>query len=360
VKPGGINLTPIYDPDSIMNYCDPGGNTQTKLSVGDILGASGPQGYGPLAGGCVFVNTSTQCVPGPQLSESETYTVPVTCPQTTGSWVLQQLVGSKYAPVATSASSPNTFVFGAQAEGGATSGPPIGSVQTIRTCDTFGNCSAPFKITISDCGTKPDSLALDSNDSPLQVVAGGAESSANVIMTGPWVATDGGKNATGQVLSQPSGGLIATLGTGFSVNGAGAVPITVSAPLSAAPGPYQASIEVTDAYSKVQRTATIPIQVLACVPDSASAVCQPSGGICGLHSAGCGVSVDCGSCANGNVCSSGYCCAPGYFYNTSLNVCEPDSCPTGTSYCYALGACATDAVCLKYSHPPVCKPGTCS
>jgi hypothetical protein len=354
--PGGINLTPNYDPASIMNYCSPGGSA-TTLSVGDIIGASGPQAYGPPATGCVFANTSTGCVAGSQ-GESETFTVPAACP-TTGSWVLQQLAGSNYTSV--SASSPTSFVFGTQAGGAATSGPPIGSVQTSRVCDTYGNCSAPFQVTISDCNPS-DGLALDANDSPLQVVAGGAESGANVIMSGPWTAHDGGLNATGQVLSQPNGGLIVTLGAGFTVNGAGAVPIKVSAPPLATPGPYQATISVKDAYTQTTLTATIPIQVLACVPQSASTVCQPSGALCGTYSAGCGVTVNCGSCASGNVCSNGVCCAAGYFYNTALNTCEPVSCPSGTEYCAIAGGCVTPAVCTKLEGGGggTCKPGTCS
>jgi hypothetical protein len=352
-KYGGINLTQFYDPNSIMNYCTP---NQQLMSVGDILGAGSAQGYGP-GPSCSFTAAASTCGPsGP--TTYETYTVPAGCPQViTGTWGLQQLVGGKYVPLPASSWDPNTFVLGTQTQNGTTSGAAEGSVQTVEACDAFGNCSAPFPLTISSCFN----LYLNPNNSPLQVVQGG-ESEAYVLMAGTWVDKDWGQNATASVLSTnvPSGTSI-RLGTGSGSPGAGKIPMWVIAPPSAQPGLYEAKIQATDPASGITQQATIPIQILACVPDTASQVC--GNGVCGSVSNGCGGTVACGGCGTGQWCSNNYCCANGYTYNTSLNVCEPDSCPSGTSYCYALGACATETACIKAGSGGGgghCKPGTCS
>ncbi|HEX8794200.1 MAG TPA: M12 family metallopeptidase [Polyangiaceae bacterium] len=351
---GGTDLTAIYDGNSIMNYCSPV-FPQTVLSPGDVLGVSSAAAYG-VNPSCAFVNTTATCTAAGSPDVQTTYTIPSGCPSVLVSppaatgWQVDLISGGTKTPLSTASGSPNTFVLGNQ--GASVSGAAPGTTQTIEACDQFGNCSAPFSVGIPAC----NALFLDPNDSPLQVVQGGT-GTANLIMTGSWIASDHGSGAVGTG-SMP--GFTVSLATGTTIDSEGAVQMTVQAPSNATVGMHQASVTVTDRASQQSVTASIPVQVLGCVPETASSVCQPSGDLCGTHSAGCGVSVDCGSCAGSNVCSNGYCCAPGYTYNLALNTCEPNSCPPGTTYCYALGACATYTVCSKYSGGGNCKPGTCS
>jgi hypothetical protein len=60
-QPGGITLTAAYDPNSVMNYCNPLG-FPTVLSAGDMAGASRPDAYGPpppAASANVLVQSTT-------------------------------------------------------------------------------------------------------------------------------------------------------------------------------------------------------------------------------------------------------------------------------------------------------------
>jgi hypothetical protein len=369
-EPGGSNLTATYDPDSVMNYCNPNGVDRTKLSIGDVLGASSAAGYGPSPW-CQFTSTTTTCTPAAQLTELETYTISMWCPTTAAPWVMQALNGGTWTNLqntCTSGALPGTcgsavnktqFVIGTQAEGAVTSGPAIGAVQTVRLCDAQSpaHCTAPFQLTVTGCNTGVDTLYLDVNDSPLQVVQG-SNSSANVMMDGPWVKQDIGLNAASQIL-----GTNLPYGTTFhqypgtQINSEGAIDLTVSVPLSTPPGAYSATMQATDLASGVTRQANIPIQVLACVPETQSQVCPSGYGLCGAHSAGCGVNIDCGSCAAGSACTSGHCCATGTVYNGGYNACVPASCPAGTSVCAATLTCLSDSACTSATPPDnTCTP----
>src|SRR5262249_44107921 len=134
--PGGLNLTPNYDPNSIMNYCDPNGNLTTQLSVGDILAASSPGAYGP--GRCIFAGGAPQCTRSLVGGDAQsTYTVPSACPATTG-WVMKSASGGGPLPHACLDGSapgtcsganvnPTTFVLSAQRQGIVQSGPAVGT-----------------------------------------------------------------------------------------------------------------------------------------------------------------------------------------------------------------------------------------
>ncbi|NOU32035.1 MAG: hypothetical protein HOO96_29375 [Polyangiaceae bacterium] len=56
---GGINLTPSYDPNSIMNYCNPAGFAQ-DLSLGDIAGVRAAYGRRDVKGVVYALNASKQ------------------------------------------------------------------------------------------------------------------------------------------------------------------------------------------------------------------------------------------------------------------------------------------------------------
>jgi hypothetical protein len=182
-------------------------------------------------------------------------------------------------------------------------------------------------------------LYLNVNNTPLEVTQGGT-SEAFVLMYGPWITQDEGNLASGIVVADDAPVSI-QVAPGTTIDSAGAVNLTVSAPLGATVGSYQASLQVTDATSKQTVTATVPIEVLACTPPSPS-ICTAS--MCGIWNASdCG-GVNCGSCgASGDVCSSGHCCPSGDFYNGTT--CQPSSCPSGTSWCGNKDACLTTAQC---------------
>ena len=358
-QPGGLDLTPNYDPNSIMNYCGP---DNSSLSVGDVLAVSSAAAYGPSS--CLFTGGGTVCTSAGS-SQLETYTIPGGCPATTSGWILKSVSGGTATPVlntcldgslpgtcAPATRSSTSFALGWQSQGVVASGPAVGTAQTVEVCDAFNNCSAAFQLTIESC----NDLYLDPNDSPLQVVQGGT-GQANVLMLGPWVASDLGNGATGKVLSTDLTGATMAFSTGTTIDSLGAIALTVVAPATARPGPYEATVQVTDAASKALRTAAIPIEVLACVPTPTSSVCLPGWNMCGPHSAGCGVSVDCGSCASGSACSNGTCCPNGKFYNGSG--CQPDSCAAGTSYCPLSGTCLTETACEKLNPVQHCKGTTC-
>jgi hypothetical protein len=159
-------------------------------------------------------------------------------------------------------------------------------------------------------------------------------------MYGPWQTQDEGNLATSIVVAN-DGPLTIVPALGSTIDTAGAVNLTVSAPAGAKVGKYQASLQVTDATSHQAFTATVPIDVLACTPPSQS-ICTTD--MCGIWNASdCG-GVNCGTCGtSGNVCSSGHCCPPGDFYNGTT--CQPSSCPAGTSWCANKDACLTTAQC---------------
>ena len=249
----------------------------------------------------------------------------------------------------------NQAVLGTQRYGVAISGAPVGSTQTVDVCDTASHCST-FTLSIPTCASPVvpgDSFQLSEGNNPIEVTAGGAID-ANLVMDGPWVSWDHGAGATGSALAGAGlpPGTIVTLAPG--VSGAphtyGLMDVNVDAPPDAPPGDYSFQAKATDLASNVTLTTTVPVRILACKPTK---VCSTIGlHMCGPVSNGCGGSFDCGACAKG-VCSNGFCCPEGSFFNTSINSCQPNSCPAGKVYCPALGDCETDQVC-DAANKPVC------
>jgi hypothetical protein len=339
---GGNNLTPLYDPFSIMNYCDPGSNNQTQLSVGDIIGSSSASAYGP-SGSCSFPATQTACVAKPQLQYDSTFTLPSGCPSTVGNWVLQQ-VGGGTIPTTGNAT---TWLIGHQAEGGVTSGPPIGSTKQFQLCDKFGNCAPPFNITIADCGTRLDSVYVSYNQTLL--ANQGSTGFVTLEMVGPWMNYDYGIGATGSVTSNIPNATF-TFDNGYSNNTAcypnciGFIDMTIHTAFSTPVGNYSVTAAVYDPATNITRTTTVPVAIGACTPPPSSC----AGYECGTFT-GCGQSLSCGSCSNGLLCSSGHCCASGTSWDGYACTPPPCNCPKGFY-------CAYDLTCQRNS---TCKPGTC-
>jgi hypothetical protein len=169
-------------------------------------------------------------------------------------------------------------------------------------------------------------------------------------MAGPWVAPDLGENATGTIVSTtlPPGSRAST-DPGHKDNQGhayGLMELSVSVPLSANLGSYTVTVQAQDAVTNAATTTVVPIQVVGCTPTT---TCDRRFGLCGPIPNGCGGTVNCGVCDANLLCSSSHCCPSGSFYNTGSNVCQPTSCPTGTSYCYDLGDCATTKECQRAS-----------
>jgi hypothetical protein len=192
-----------------------------------------------------------------------------------------------------------------------------------------------------------DQFYLPAYNSPLTVTQG-SSGFAFLIMAGPWVGADLGENATGTIVGTnlPPGSRASTdrghkdnLGHAFAL-----MELSVSVPLSANPGSYTVTVQGQDVGSGRAVRTNVPIQVLACTPTT---TCDRRFGLCGPISNGCGGTIDCGVCTGGLFCSSSHCCPSGSFYNTGLNVCQPTSCPTGTSFCPDLGDCATTKECQR-------------
>jgi hypothetical protein len=192
-----------------------------------------------------------------------------------------------------------------------------------------------------------DQFYLPAYNSPLTVTQG-SSGFAFLIMAGPWVGADLGENATGTIVATnlPPGSRASTdpghkdnLGHAF-----GLMELSVSVPLKAKPGPYTVTVQGQDVGSGRAVRTNVPIQVVACTPTT---TCDRRFGLCGPISNGCGGTIDCGVCTGGLFCSSSHCCPSGSFYNTGLNVCQPTSCPTGTSFCPDLGDCATTKECQR-------------
>ncbi len=318
---------------------------------------------------CKYPNGATACVAdGGATTSDNAYSV--TCPKDSavvssmqimnnGTWVsLQQHCSDGSAPGACGAQAlvTNQFVLGTQKYGVSQTGAAIGTLQTVRVCNKLFECSR-FTLSIPQCpslSSTADQFYLNVNNSPLQASQGVA-SVANLIMDGPWVAADHGDNAIGSLASDapPDWSVWLSPGESGAPHSYGLMQINVFVPLSANPGSYSIKVQATDAFSNVTHTTVVPIEVLACAPYTASLCSQHvTAALCGPISDGCGGTIDCGACAAGLSCSHSFCCPPDYFYNTALNVCEPNSCPQGTVYCYDLGVCATDKQCAKADHPP--------
>ena len=318
---------------------------------------------------CKYPNGATACVAeGGATTSDNVYDV--TCPKNAaavssmqimnnGTWVpLPRRCSDGSAPGSCGAQAlvANQFVLGTQKYGISQTGAPISTLQTVRVCNTLSECSR-FTLSVPQCPSLlsvDDQFYLNVNSSPLQKSQGG-ESLADLIMDGPWVATDHGNNAIGSLASDAPPGWSVWLSPGSSdlPYSHGLMQINVSVPLSANPGSYSIKVQATDAFSNVTHTTVVPIENFACVPYTASLCSRPvSAALCGPISNGCGGTIDCGACAAGLSCSHSFCCPAGYFFNTALVVCQPDSCPQDTSYCYDLGKCATDSECARSHHPP--------
>jgi hypothetical protein len=217
--------------------------------------------------------------------------------------------------------------------------------------------TAPLSMPTA-CNT--DNLYLNINNSPLEVTQG-SNGQAFVLMCGPWIAHDLGNGAIGAAIPSTStlpGATFPPQIPGTTIDSEGAIQIAVTAPLNAVPGLYTVQFQATDLWGPtVTHTTTIPIQVLACAPPSPS-IC--TAGMCGVWNANdCG-GVNCGVCPTGDFCSSGHCCATGSTFNGT--VCQPNTCPAGTSWCANQEACLTDAQCNPPCPPlkPLCPDtGTC-
>jgi hypothetical protein len=312
--------------------------------------------------GCAYPNGVTACVaePGSTISD-EVFTA--ACPGSGGLTMQRMNLGQWEAlpqhcsdgsfpgSCGPSAIVANAFVLGTQQYGFAYSGAPLGVQQTVQLCDTASRCSQ-FFLTANTCASLPsvnDKFYLNPGSSPLQLEAGDA-ANANLIMDGPWVAADHGNNASG-VAFDAAGlppGVIVSLSPGESgaPHSYGLMNLYVVTSFTTPPGAYSFQVKATDSSSNVTQRTSIPLQIAACTP---RATC-PAANLCGPVSDGCGGSVDCGSCASGS-CSNSFCCPSGSFYNTALNTCQPNSCPSGTEYCYDLGACVTAKQCAKASQP---------
>lgn len=359
--------------------CPTGGFTAESNNLNPAppcFGYADPNGFFPPAvqftedilqpiPGCVYPNGVTACVvePGSTISDNA---FTATCPAS-GALSMQRMSNGQWTSLPQHCSDgsfpgncnaaavvANQFVLGTQQYGATYSGAPIGTAQTVQLCDSASRCSQ-FTLNVSACSSIPsvnDKFYLNPGNSPFQLTAGGA-SEANLIMDGPWVAPDHGNNAVG--IAFDTGGLPAGVVISLSPAESGAphtyglMNMYVFAPVSAPSGQYNFQVKTTDPASNVTLKTTIPVEISACVPRTTC----PAANLCGPVSNGCGGSVDCGSCAAG-VCSNSFCCASGYFYNTALNTCQPETCPSGTEYCYDLGICTTDARCSK-AGKPICR-----
>jgi hypothetical protein len=174
---GGIYLTATYDSNSVMNYCNPAGYP-TSLSGGDTCGASSGVAYGPA-----LVSTcSSEYVPagygspvGYHTIETLTYSS-VNCGGSLNTANVQELINGKWVSLDAFTESagyptttPGVFDIGAQSNGVTTSGAPIASVQTVRTC-TFAAGGADLCCNSSSCSActcaAPQSVQIKNCDPP--------------------------------------------------------------------------------------------------------------------------------------------------------------------------------------------------
>jgi hypothetical protein len=219
-----------------------------------------------------------------------------------------------------------------------------------------------FLSPTSTCGN--DQFYLPALNSPLQIPQGGF-GHAFLIMAGPWVGPDLGENATGKIVSTtlpgpPSSRASVEPGHRDNQGGAyGLMEFNVTVPLKTGIGPYTVTVEAQDAVTNAIARTVVPIQVVACTPSTPTTTCTRGlFGVCGPISDGCGGTVNCGVCDANLLCSSSHCCPSGSFWNTSSNVCQPTSCPAGTSYCVEILDCATTKECQRAAGGG-CKGRTC-
>jgi hypothetical protein len=201
-------------------------------------------------------------------------------------------------------------------------------------------CSCDFPL-----NTSINQLYLGPNGCPIQVAQSGS-SQALLVMSGPWVASDHGVNANGEVVDNgnlPTGSTI-NLTPGFPDLGPGAVPrsdalmgINVSVPASTPVGPYCVDVQATDPATRVSAFGSVPIQVYNCTPLTACPA-----GACGTFPTGCGGNLECGLCQAAEVCVGGGCCDP------FTSVCGK-RCPAAEVYCPKTGTCLSARLCPSMS-----------
>jgi hypothetical protein len=192
------------------------------------------------------------------------------------------------------------------------------------------------------------------SNSPV-VVEQNRENSVTLVLDGPWIGSDHGQGATGEVIydNLPSGRTFSVqpaaqdnLGHSYAL-----MEFFVTVPLGASKGSYIATVRATDIASCRTMDTNVPVQVLACGPSTTCFSSSDPIQSCGALSDGCGGTVNCGACPSGQACSNHVCCQNGRFYNTSLGVCQPLFCPDGTSFCIYTGDCATKKECKDI---PIC------
>ena len=258
---------------------------------------------------------------------------------------------------------------------------PGSSATAFVTCDTdpVGFSGHPVPITVSD--------PLLTVPSGLTVVQGSCTSFEATVPSFSGGAIDFGVTPA----TFAGGGTIGGSQFCYTLGCDGYGDFQVCAGLKTPPGPYafdlSAGWQEPSGYGYVSEedTVPLPVQVLACVPETTAVACNSSATYttCGAAvPAGCGTTVDCtcsgaSSCSNGVCCPSGLtgmsgtCCAAGDTVNNGM-CCPPSSnncscpsgqqwnpstqsctaiCPSGEAYC----ACADECISTKASCAVVCK-----
>jgi outer membrane protein assembly factor BamB len=200
-------------------------------------------------------------------------------------------------------------------------------------------CSCDFSL-----NTSINQLYLGPNTCPIRVAQSGA-SQALLVMSGPWVASDHGVNANGEVVdgvdknTLPNGSTV-SLTPGFPDWGPGLVPqsdalmgISVSVPASAPVGQYCLDVKATDPTTQVSAIAAVPFEIYNCHPLNA---CPR--GACGIFPTGCGGNLQCGVCAPPQVCTGGGCCNP---FVTGCG----ERCPPLQQFCFKTKSCVPQGRC---------------
>ena len=319
----------------------------------------------PQIPGCPYTNPVATCVaiPGSTFTDAAfTASCPVGGSTTRwmngGAWQALPLHCSDGSlpghcnPAATVANQP---VLSTQRYGVAMSGAPVGSSQTYQACDNASNCTR-LALNVPNCPSPVspgDSFKLSDGNNPIEVMAGGAID-ANLVMDGPWVSWDHGADATGSTFA-----------------GAGLPPgmiVTLSPGVSGAPYLWVDGRKRRCAAQRATRRLQFPSESDR---SRLQRNVQP-------HRAGENSRVQ----ANQNLFDDrsthvwscfermwrhgrlrrlrdwrvlhGFCCPEGSFFNTSINSCQPNSCPAGKVYCPALGDCETNQAC-DAANKPVCR-----
>jgi len=197
-----------------------------------------------------------------------------------------------------------------------------------------------------------DRFYPEPSNSPV-VVEQASTAVISLVLDGPWIGPDHGNHAAGRIAydNLPTGRTLSVqpaspdnLGHSYAL-----MEFFVTIPPFARSGSYIVKVEATDLGSCRVMETDVPIQVLDCTPHISCGT--PGIQTCGAISNGCGQTVNCGACPSGQSCTNHACCPVGRYYNTALGVCQPLSCPVGTSFCIYTGDCATNKACKD---KPIC------